>query len=250
MSWMFGTRQSSTAHNMPPHGPMCGVGIVRSYNEDQSVAVQSGATWYSHAFVLPQRWVTVSREHATAELDKPPLESPVFFLIDEQGNAFVLCGWPTMGDQTIRDLAKENTDEQRVSIAGGSWKRIFKRKTGSLQITDESEGGKARLSIDKENGEIHITDFNGHTFDADSGGWNINGDDHGGLPSWKALEPELNKINAFIDTFKQMLEIPVNEAGNGAPSAFQQAFKAAFSSYQNPDYSSVESQKTRHGSGD
>ena len=75
----------------------------------------------------------------------------------------------------------------------------------------------------------------------------LNGTEHGGLIKIAELKKELEKTNAFLKAFVQVLQVPVTEAGNGAPSAFQTALKTALSALQLADFSQIENTKVQHG---
>ena len=75
----------------------------------------------------------------------------------------------------------------------------------------------------------------------------LNGTEHGGLIKIAELKKELEKTNAFLKAFVQVLQVPVTEAGNGAPSVFQAALNGALSSLQLADFSQIENTKVQHG---
>jgi len=75
----------------------------------------------------------------------------------------------------------------------------------------------------------------------------LNGTEHGGLIKIAELKKELEKTNAFLKAFVQVLQVPVPEAGNGAPSAFQTALNGALSPLQLADFSQIENTKVQHG---
>ncbi len=60
---------------------------------------------------------------------------------------------------------------------------------------------------------------------------------------------QLDKVTKILQTLQQSLQTPVNEPGNGSPSAFQAALLTALGTLQLPDYSQVESDKVLHGAG-
>lgn len=64
-----------------------------------------------------------------------------------------------------------------------------------------------------------------------------------GAPKTKDLVRELNKTNALLNTFLTVLNTPVNEPGNGAPSVFQAALNVALKAHELGDYSQIESNK-------
>lgn len=63
----------------------------------------------------------------------------------------------------------------------------------------------------------------------------------------EVLEVELAKINAFIAAFKQVLIVPILEAGNSAPSSFQAACNVALSGLPDADFSNIANQEVKHG---
>jgi phage gp45-like len=83
----------------------------------------------------------------------------------------------------------------------------------------------------------------------DQGEVELFGKDNGGIIKVDELKNQLSKITQFISTFKNLLDVPVNEAGNGAPSVFQTALKAGLVATQSADFSQIASDKVFHGSG-
>ncbi len=71
----------------------------------------------------------------------------------------------------------------------------------------------------------------------------------GGLLKWEELQSQLDRVTQILQTLQQSLQTPVNEPGNGSPSAFQAALLTALGTLQLPDYSQVESDKVLHGAG-
>jgi hypothetical protein len=74
----------------------------------------------------------------------------------------------------------------------------------------------------------------------------FNGGDLGGLIKIEELKSELDKINQILQAFLNTLQTPINEPGNGAPSAFQSALNAVLSGKQLPTYNDIEDQKIKH----
>jgi hypothetical protein len=104
--------------------------------------------------------------------------------------------------------------------------------TAVVVLTDEIE--KIMLKIGDTTSEII------------DGKITLNGGENGGLVIAEKLIDDLKKINDFIDTFKQQLTTSVPEAGNGAPSAFQQALSEALASKMLGTYSAIENKKITH----
>lgn len=77
----------------------------------------------------------------------------------------------------------------------------------------------------------------------------LNGTELGGLIKINELKKELEKTNIFLRTLVSVLQVPIPEAGNGAPSAFQTALNGALSSLQLADFSQIENEKVKHGQG-
>jgi hypothetical protein len=74
----------------------------------------------------------------------------------------------------------------------------------------------------------------------------INGGDKGGLVNWTDAKTQHDKTKAFLNAIKNACATPVNEPGNGAPSAFQIALNAAISTLQVPSFESLEDTKVKH----
>jgi hypothetical protein len=74
----------------------------------------------------------------------------------------------------------------------------------------------------------------------------INGGQNGGLVNWPSAKAQLDLVAQFIEVFKNNLSIPVNEPGNGAPSAFQQALNTALTSIQTANFNDLEDTIVKH----
>jgi hypothetical protein len=74
----------------------------------------------------------------------------------------------------------------------------------------------------------------------------INGGEFGGLTITPKLVEELNKNNAILEAILQVISTPVNEPGNGSPSAFQFALNTALAGKQTGDFSEIENEKILH----
>ena len=134
---------------------------------------------------------------------------------------------------------------------------IAKAKEGTALIL--SQGGNAGsfllLPICSAEGAPELQDGDSALWSKDGGfviarydkTVEVNGTEHGGLIKIAELKKELEKTNAFLKAFVQVLQVPVTEAGNGAPSAFQTALKTALSALQLADFSQIENTKVQHG---
>ena len=72
---------------------------------------------------------------------------------------------------------------------------------------------------------------------------------YGGIIKIEELKNELEKINTFLKKFVETLKTAVNEPGNGAPSALQQALNTALSTLPFADFTQIENEKVKHGKG-
>ena len=76
----------------------------------------------------------------------------------------------------------------------------------------------------------------------------LGGGDLGGLIKIEELKKELDKITQILQSIKTVIDsAQIPEPGNGSPSAFQTALKAALSGKMMPDYSNIENTKITHG---
>ena len=75
----------------------------------------------------------------------------------------------------------------------------------------------------------------------------INGGINNGLIIIEALKNELELYNKLLQAFLNELKTPINEPGNGSPSAFQAKLLAALSAYQLPTFANIENTKVKHG---
>lgn len=74
----------------------------------------------------------------------------------------------------------------------------------------------------------------------------FNDGNNGGLIIISKLQEQINKNSQLLQHILTVINTPVNEAGNGAPSVFQQALKAATSTDQVADLSNITNDKIKH----
>lgn len=76
----------------------------------------------------------------------------------------------------------------------------------------------------------------------------LNGNDLGGLIKIKELKKELEKNNQILQALLNVISSSViSEAGNGAASSLQAAFKIALAGKTVGDFSNIENEKVKHG---
>jgi len=73
-----------------------------------------------------------------------------------------------------------------------------------------------------------------------------NGGDNGGLIIVDKLKEQVDKNSDILQTILTVLQTPINETGNGAPSSFQQALNAATQGKQVANLSSITNDKIKH----
>lgn len=75
----------------------------------------------------------------------------------------------------------------------------------------------------------------------------INGGELGGLVNWPDVKAELQKNNEILEAMLDILTgAPVNEPGNGAPSALQASLSGALAAKQVGDFEDKEDLKVMH----
>ncbi|NME69003.1 hypothetical protein [Flammeovirga aprica] len=84
------------------------------------------------------------------------------------------------------------------------------------------------------------------TIEVDQNGIIFNEGNNGGLLITPTLVEELEKNNRLLEAFLNVLSTPVNELGNGSPSAFQQVLNSTLKSFEISDFSKVENTKIKH----
>ena len=82
------------------------------------------------------------------------------------------------------------------------------------------------------------------TLQADTNGFVFNGGDKGMVKA-DELKTQSEKDKAILDGILQVLQTPVNEPGNGAPSAFQAALLAAIGTKQSGVWTGLENSKIK-----
>lgn len=83
-------------------------------------------------------------------------------------------------------------------------------------------------------------------FELNENGVFLNGDTWSTVKG-NILTPAMDANKQFLTAFKQLLSTPINEPGNGAPSAFQAALNLALSGLQLGDHSQIENTNVKHG---
>lgn len=74
----------------------------------------------------------------------------------------------------------------------------------------------------------------------------LNDGTNGGLIIINKLQQEINKNSQILQTILSVLAVPVNEAGNGSPSVFQQALNLALQGLSTADLSNITNDKIQH----
>lgn len=74
----------------------------------------------------------------------------------------------------------------------------------------------------------------------------FNGGDNGGLIIVDKLKQQVDKNSQLLQKMMNVFSTPVNEAGNGAPSVFQQVLNAATQGSQTADLSNITNNKIKH----
>lgn len=74
----------------------------------------------------------------------------------------------------------------------------------------------------------------------------LNGGDNGEVIIASKLVDQLSHINNILQTLQTILQTPISEPGNGAPSAFQAALSAALSGKPLPNYSQITNPNFQH----
>lgn len=74
----------------------------------------------------------------------------------------------------------------------------------------------------------------------------FNDGDNGGMVIWPDTKQQLDLCKQFIQAIKDVSSTPINEPGNGSPSAYQAAINAAISSINVPDFENLEDDKVKH----
>lgn len=79
-----------------------------------------------------------------------------------------------------------------------------------------------------------------------NGDWSFNDGDNGGLIIVEKLKQQIDKNSRILQNIMNVLDIPVNEPGNGAPSALQQVLNGVLEGSQTADLSNITNDKIKH----
>lgn len=120
-------------------------------------------------------------------------------------------------------------------------------KVGSYVLIGSIEGQQDYIILSVDEAEKVIAHVGDITFDILSDKIKLNGDKHGGLLIEDKLVSELDLVNNILTAIKQVCSTPINEPGNGAPSAFQATLNGVLSSLKTPSYNNISNNKVTHG---
>lgn len=134
------------------------------------------------------------------------------------------------------------------SVAVGCLTESQGAKPGEKILFSRNEKGKIVAVIKMLNsGNIEIETTGDYKIKTD-GDIELNGSEFGGLVKIEELKLQLQKNTLILQGILSALKVPVSEAGNGAPSAFQAALMTAVGTMQTGDFSNIENKKVKHGS--
>ena len=151
-------------------------------------------------------------------------------------------------EKTMTVVSEANgLDYEDVLLGLGS--HYCKPVPGCLALIGMIDNSAACFLIDcEEVEEIEVTDKSGFKWHLNDGLLTINGNEYS-IVKAEELQSVMDTNANFIDAFKQALNSPVNEPGNGSPSAFQQALKGALASKDWGDHSEIKNETIKHGNG-
>lgn len=150
-------------------------------------------------------------------------------------------------DVDVEDVTYNDVQLQTI-FEGNGTSLILVPKKGSKVLLGSIENGTAYVMLfaDKVDKAI-IKQVDGMYIEVAKDLIKLNGDAKGGIIIKSDLVTELQKVNTILTAIKTVCSTPVNEPGNGAPSAFQAVLNAAIASLNTPTYSNIENQKVKHG---
>ena len=143
---------------------------------------------------------------------------------------------PTIGSACTMTF-KDNNIQRPELLQVQDCDKILCRLKGS-----EQDGSKdIILTITKLDFTFNAA---GQTLKISKDGFVFNNASHGAVKA-DELKTQSNKDKDILDGFLQALQTPVNEPGNGAPSAFQAALLAALGTKQSGTWDNLESDKIK-----
>lgn len=137
----------------------------------------------------------------------------------------------------------------RSILDNGTGGIILKPKVDSIVIIGLLENNEATAFVIaySDIDELYFKSDGGMTFEVKKDVVKINGDQQGNILIESKLKSELDKVNQILNALKQVCSVPINEPGNGSPSAFQAGLNTALSSLQIPSYQNISNTKVKHG---
>lgn len=151
----------------------------------------------------------------------------------------------SVGREGFADL--EGVRLNSIDVAEGTY-FIVTPKIGSIvQVAlIENVETEAVVIATSEVDKVEIVLPNDMKLLFDKDGFVLNGGVNQGMVKSPVLESELAKNNAILQGILSVLSTPINEAGNGAPSAFQAALNGVVGSLPVGDFSAIQNNKVKH----
>lgn len=151
--------------------------------------------------------------------------------------------------QAVDDSPIHHDVRYKTTINDSDKGVIIHPAKGSFVICSILDNDENSVIISKvtEFDELEVTTADGFKVHLKGDEMKINGDQFGGLVKAPELKTQVDKNTQILDTFKQLLQTPINEPGLGAPSAFQAALNSALAALQTADLSNIENEKIKHG---
>jgi len=152
--------------------------------------------------------------------------------IDDDPNAVVLL--PKVGSSVLLGIIGNDTKQCFVAQCS-----VAEKVVGVIEDA-EFELSKEKLHVKIDAAEL-LVEKNGNI--------TLNDGSKDGLIIWNKLKADLEKFKQYLTAFDTALQTPVNEPGNGAPSAFQLALKGALAGKTMPNLldSEIMNNKIKHG---
>ncbi len=149
-------------------------------------------------------------------------------------------------DCTVDDLDVHNVRLKAIET-GSNESLIIVPEDNTWVLIGSIEGTEEYVVLSVQKAKKVLCNVGGITMQIDSTNIKLNGDQHGNLLIESKLVDDLQKVNQFLTALKQVCSTPINEPGNGSPSAFQAALNIAIGTLSTPTYNGISNQKVKHG---
>jgi hypothetical protein len=147
----------------------------------------------------------------------------------------------------VQDVQSGRSIEVLLQAADATKGMLLIPAIGSWVLVAELDGGGSGVVVATEGLSGFEVEIGGSKLSLKDGEIAFNDGGLGGLVKVVELQNQLAKVLGILQALKQVVAVPVNEAGGGAPSGFQAALNTVLAGLSLPDFSNIENPNVKHG---